>query len=89
MAMTRAEASNVRATSAKRVRSPPTGTPLMRSCCLRWSSSSNATGRYGLEGLRNVALITCRPPSPAPKTSTRSAVSAEGRMRFSRMSRQV
>ena len=69
MAMSTAWAPRAAATSARRLRPPRTGTPIIRRLRFAGSSSSKATGRYGLSGLRIMAMTTWTPPSPAPKTS--------------------
>ena len=74
-----------------RCRVPTTGTPMIaRGCAWRGSSSSMATGRYGLWGLRSSAVIVCSPPSPAPNTITGVAPpSADGRRNRSSASRHT
>ena len=49
---------------------------MIRRVRLAGSSSSRATGTYGLDGLRSMARMTWVAPSPAPITTTRPAVLA-------------
>ena len=58
------------ATSASRLVVPRTGTPRMRRWRLSGSSSSSATGRQRLWPSRSIEEMSCRPPSPAPITTT-------------------
>jgi hypothetical protein len=87
MAISTASASNRLTTAAMSRRVPATGTPMMRSVRFAGSSSSSATGMYGLPGLRSIARTTCVAPSPAPITTTRLPCSGEGRSRWSWASR--
>ena len=70
------------------LRSPMTLTPMIDRRCFDGLSSRSPTA-YGDERLRNSAVITCSPPSPAPKIKSFSAVRSVGRRSHSSTSRQT
>ncbi len=78
-AITSAWQPRARAAQAIRVRSPTTGTFMIERLRRCGSSSTRATGRYGLSLSVSMARTARAPPSPAPNTTTRLVSWADGR----------